>query len=254
MDKGELDAASKYFECVDLLANIRVNSFVIGRYSLWPFYLDQRREIEANHAVLINDINQNKYIADLGNYVLDLGDLTPKTWTNIEYLPEGKYVLKGETNSRKQQWLTSMFAPDKKSAIEIQGRLMNDGLIGEQKIYIRQYVPLFKYIDGIGGMPVTKEFRFFVAYGQILSGGFYWQNYLEDLDNIPNVGEVPKEFLQKVIDKVGNKSNFYVIDVAQTELGEWIVIELNDAQFSGLSCNDPNLLYKNLYNVLREKL
>jgi len=56
-----------------------------------------------------------------------------------------------------------------------------------------------------------------------------------------------------VIDKVGNKSNFYVIDVAKTQSGEWIVIELNDGQFSGLSAIDPNDLYMNLKTVFGEK-
>jgi hypothetical protein len=36
------------------------------------------------------------------------------------------------------------------------------------------------------------------------------------------------------------------MDIAKTQSGEWIVIELNDGQMSGLSENDPNVLYKNL--------
>ena len=43
------------------------------------------------------------------------------------------------------------------------------------------------------------------------------------------------------------------IDVAQTESGEWIVVELNDGQMSGLSENNPEVLYKNLTTVLRNK-
>jgi len=41
-----------------------------------------------------------------------------------------------------------------------------------------------------------------------------------------------------------------VVDVARTESGEWIVIELNDGQQSGLSDNDPDQLYSNMKKML----
>jgi hypothetical protein len=47
------------------------------------------------------------------------------------------------------------------------------------------------------------------------------------LENISSTDGVLKELLQKVIDRIGNKSNFYVIYVAQTQQNDWIVIELN---------------------------
>ena len=113
---------------------------------------------------------------------MDLGDLTPATWDNLIHLPENKsFVLKGQTNSRKSKWLSDMFAIDKKAAIEVYGRLSGDGLIGDQKVYIREYVPLKTYLIGLNGLPITKEFRFFVAYGEILCGAYYWQNYVDDL-------------------------------------------------------------------------
>jgi len=252
--KEELDTASKYFDCVDLLTNIKSNELVIPRYSLYPFPRDQEREVINNGSTLINSYSQHIYIADLQNYVMDLGFLTPKTWDDISKIPEeGPFILKGETNSKKSNWNKNMYASNKKEAIEVQSRLLDDALIGQQKIYIREYVPLVQYFTGFGGVPITKEFRFFVAFGKVISGGYYWQNYAEDLDKIPSTDEVPAEFLQTVINKVGDNCNFYVIDVAQTKAGDWIVIELNDAAQSGLSCNDPEILYSNLKKVLEEK-
>ena len=63
---------------------------------------------------------------------------------------------------------------------------------------------------------------------------------------------IPKPRPNKAIKitKIGNKSNFYVIDVAQKQDGNWTVIELNDGSMSGLSCNDPELLYGNLLNTI----
>lgn len=247
MDSDELVAAKKYFTCVDLLSDIKPGAIVVPRYSLYPFASDQCKEILNIGSKPINSFEQHLYIADLQNYVMDLGDLTPKTWFNLHEIPEnGPFVVKGETNSKKSNWLKNMFANNKREAIEVQSRLLDDTLINQQKIYVRQYVPLVQYFTGIGGIPITKEFRFFIAYGEILAGAYYWQNYVDDIENPPSVDEVPKEFLQKVINKVGNKSNFYVIDVAQTQSSDWIVVELNCGMQSGLSCNDPDTLYKNL--------
>lgn len=252
MDNDELTAASNYFKTTDLISNCSKNEIIIGRYSMVPFYFDQQREIQNIGAKCINSYNQHLYVSDLGNYVVDLNNFTPRTWNSLNDLPDdGPFILKGETNSRKFNWKQNMFANNKKEAIMVSNRLVDDSLIGQQKIYIRQYIPLFKYMDGINGMPVTKEFRFFIAFGQILSGGYYWQNYIDDIGETPSPDEVPKDFLQKIIEIIGNKSNFYTIDVAQTETGDWIVIELNEGQQSGLSCNDPYKMYENLSKVLK---
>ena len=47
-------------------------------------------------------------------------------------------------------------------------------------------------------------------------------------------------------------ASFFVLDVAETASGEWIVVEVNDAQMSGLSGVDPAKLYANMANVLRQ--
>jgi hypothetical protein len=251
-EKEELEAANLFFKCTERRPDIIENDLVIGRFSLWPFYSDQAKDIHYVGAKLINNYNQYSYIADLGNYIMDLGKLTPRTWRDLQDLPEnGQFVLKGETNSKKSNWQKDMFAQNKLEAIAIANRLANDSMIGMQKIYIREYVPLIKYLDGINGMPVTKEFRFFVAYQTIISGGYYWQNYIDDIGHTPDHNQVPRDFLQKVITAVGKQSNFYTIDVGQTESGEWIVIELNEGQQAGLSCNDPYELYYNLSKTIK---
>lgn len=250
-EKEELQSASKEFFCTNRLPQIEENDLVIGRYSMWPFYRDQEKDIEYLGANLINDYNQHLYIADLGNYVADLGDLTPRTWRHVEDIPDsGAFVVKGETNSRKSNWLHDMYAPNKAFAIDICNRLSNDSLLSQQKLYVREYIPLVKLLDGVNGMPVTKEYRFFVAYGNILCGGYYWHNYIDDIYSNIDHREVPNDFLQKVIDRVGNKSNFYVIDVAKTSSGDWIVIELNDGQQAGLSGISPTELYSNLSDAV----
>lgn len=253
-EQEEMGEAHQFFECTNRRPDIQEGDLVIGRYSLWPFYAEQAKDIEYVGAKLINNYQQHRYISDLQNYVMDLRELTPRTWRSLEDLPEkGPFVLKGETNSRKSNWKRDMYAPDKKAAIEIYSRLMDDSLIGQQQIYIRRFEPMVTYMEGVNGMPITKEFRFFVAYKKLLCGGFYWQNYVDHLPEVPKPDEITEEFLYDVIDRVGDQSNFYTIDVGVSISGRPFVVELNEGQQAGLSCNDPFTLYKNLDNAIRSR-
>ena len=53
------------------------------------------------------------------------------------------------------------------------------------------------------------------------------------------------KFLKRGLNEAG-----FVVDVAKTASGEWIVVELNDGQQSGLSCCNPIELYSNISRVL----
>jgi hypothetical protein len=257
-DDIELTAATDAgFFCTSSRMHIQPGDLVVGRYSVLPFYREQEEDIEIAGARLINTIGQHGYIADMQNWIEDLKDLTPETWFRLEDVPKdgpGSFVLKGATNSKKQAWSTSMFARDYAAASTVYSRLCDDGFIGTQPIYIRRYVPLVRLGEAIGGLPLTKEFRFFVCNGEVLAGGFYWAAFQEDIVEqggvIPDITEVPSAFLEEAVRRVKDHAPFVVIDVAQTETGEWIVIELNDGQMSGLSAVDPKVLYRRLHEVL----
>ena len=256
MLKDELEVASKYFNCVSSRMYLKAGDLCIPRYSAWPFIKELEHDVNYLGAKVINSLQQHNYIADLKNYVSDLGTLTPKTWFQLSSVPKdgGPFVLKGETNSKKESWLELMYAKTWDEASSIYSKLCTDGIIGNQEIYIREYVPLANLGWAIGGLPLTKEFRFFICDKQIVSGGFYWDAFADDIifqgHKIPSVDEAPIAFLQKVIDIVDDKARFYTIDVAQTEAGEWIVIELNDGMFAGLCGNDPNIFYERLRKIV----
>jgi hypothetical protein len=250
----ETAAVAPHFKLVELRSRIPRESLVIGRYSVLPFYRELEQELDDFGSKLINSFRQHSYIADLGNWVDDLGDLTPRTWRRLQDIPDnaGPFVVKGATNSKKFQWKTHMFAQSKRDAVEVACRLMDDGLICDQHIYAREYVPLVKLMDGLQGMPVAEEYRFFVCDKQVLCGGFYWSNYEDDIPGgCPDPSSVPASFLQEVITRIGDSARFYVVDVARTQSGKWIVIELNDGQMSGLSRTDPKVLYSKLKEVVQ---
>jgi len=237
--------------------DLQSDDLVVMRYSALPFYLEQQEDINSIGAHIINTFSQHSYVADLQNWYADLKDITPETWFQPDKTPKdaGPFVLKGKTNSMKFLWKTHMFAKDWDDMVKVYCRLQDDTYIGQQDIYIRKYIPLHTYFVGINDLAITKEFRFFICNKTVISGGFYWSNSIEDVEEMgfkPDINEVPKEFLQQVIELVGDNIKFYVVDVAQTAEGEWIVIELNDGQMSGLSENNPDELYKNLYEVIND--
>jgi hypothetical protein len=234
---------------------------VIGRYSVLPFYKELEDDIKYHGGFkLINNYSQFRYCSDLGNWYETFGaaDLTPQTWTTLQaYLSsfwEGPVVLKGETNSRRDKWLTHMFANNKEEAREVYWRLQDDSLISQQNVYIRRYEPLKKLIDGVNKMPIPNEWRVFVCYGEIVTSSYYWGTYIEDIRELGIEPEAPPaNFLKSAIARVGLSSNFYTLDVAQKANGEWTIIELNEGQMSGLNGIEPIEFYTNLKKILDSK-
>lgn len=253
VDEEERAAASKYFSVVDRRTAIPPNSLVIPRYSALPFNTELEEDVKSLGSRLINTHQQHLYVADLKNWYEDLSAVTPRTWFSLSDIPDnGPFVLKGATNSKKSLWSTHCFASTKKEAIETYLRLKGDGFVGYQDIYIRQYVPLRKLCDSItfSGPPISEEYRFFVLDGKVIASGFYWSEYLDDLEIEVNPSFVPKEFLDNVIEKVMPNIPFFVVDIARTSDNNWVVIELNDGQQSGLSAIAPEEFYRNLYLAL----
>lgn len=259
---AELAAANAVgFECVPSRMMLRKGDLVVGRYSVIP-YKSIADDTQYVGATLVNTLAQHNYIADMRNWAEDLKELTPKTWYRIDEIPEdGPFVLKGKTNSRKEHWKSHMFARNRVEAIEVFERLMMDGLIGQghQDIYVREFVPLVTYAKGINDLPITEEFRFFICDGQVLSGGFYWDSWDDTIHEVnptwtaPSPSNVPQEFLAECMRRIGTRAEFYAIDVARTQDGRWIAIEVNDGQMSGLSANNPDVLYRRLWEVLAAK-
>lgn len=255
-DCGEKEAMKKldipFIEHRSEATELADRTIIIGRYSVLPYYKELETDIaNTNNCNLINSYHQFRYIADLGNWYQDFIGLTPKTWFTLqEYLAdfwEGPVVLKGETNSRRDKWSTHMFANNKDEAREVYCRLLDDSLISQQKIYIRQYEPLVKLIDGVNGMPIPNEWRIFVCFGKMICADYYWGTYREDIEEKGiKPKSPPMEFIQAIIAKVGNSSNFYCVDLAETAKGDWTIVEFNEGQMSGLNGTSPMLFYTNL--------
>ena len=256
--KDEFEVVSGILPTTTSRTLVEPNSLVVGRYSVLPFYRELELDLKAIGSNLVNSYSQHRYVADLRNWEYDLRGLTPKTWFRLEDVPDnvGSVVLKGETNSRKNKWKTHMFAANKREAVEVYFKLADDAGLDGQDIYIREYVPLETYmVDPISGQPITEEFRIFVLRGEVVGSGYYWASHVDQLSmTLPDASKVPAEFLAKVISLVKDNVPFFVVDVAKTASGEWMVVELNDGQMSGLSCVGATPLYTRMKKVLERNL
>lgn len=254
----ELAAAGESFPVFPIRSQVPPGSLAIARYSALPNY----RELEADLATfgsrLINTAEQHDYIASLA-YAEDLGELTFKTWHDFQSIPQGfrdkPFVVKGKTNSKKFEWATKMFAKDFAAVVRVGSELMTDSMIAQQGLSIRQYIPLETFEVGVTGMPMANEWRLFFYKERLLADGFYW-SIVEDESKIeaarPDFESSGRAFAQKCALIIAKRADFFVLDIAKTQDGEWICVEVNDGQMSGLNDSvDPAKLYSALSESLR---
>lgn len=244
----EKEICKKYFDVIDNIVYVKKNDLVIGRYSVLPYYEEVETSVSFLGGKLINNYQQHLFVADFLYYDI-IKDYTFETWNdnNFYLAPEGRYVVKGCTNSNKLYWNKSMYASSKRKAFEIASNLISDSIIGQQKIIYRQYVPLKTFDTGLYDLPFTNEWRFFCLKDKIIDYGYYWENmYDRTLEQRNFDHKKMIDFVSEVMLLVKDYIDFYVIDVAEKENGEWVVVELNDGQMSGLCGVDSESFYKNL--------
>lgn len=247
----ELSDAKRWFTVATRRTECPTNSLIIGRYSVLPYYKELEDDLATKGCRLINSTEQFGWIADF-DYYQELKSFTFETWTENEFhaAPEGKYVVKGRTNSRKAQWNKAMFAPNKKRALEIASFLYeNDPLIAQQGLIFRKYVALKTEEIGINELPFTHEWRFFFLGEDMVDCGYYW-SLAENREIRPSLNT--HKFAREIASIASKRTNFFVADIGLTERGDHVLIELNDGQMSGLSCIESYNFYANLRTALKK--
>ena len=248
-EEGELESAQKFFDVKTQRASCK-DAFIIPRYSYLPFAKELEEDLIINGCSVINSYKQHRWIANF-EYYGALEAFTPKTWDEYTFqdcVDPGPFCVKGKTNSRKFSWKRLMFAKDKKEAVHIGCELLEDSMIGEQEIIYRKYIPLKTFEIGINGLPFSNEWRFFFLGEKMLSYGYYWS--CAEKASEYQITDEGIAFAQKIAKIAAEHVNFFVLDIAETVEGEWILIEVNDGCQSGLSMNDPDVLYSNLKQSL----
>lgn len=203
--------------------------------------------------VPINGFRGTSWLRDISEWYEVVKDYTFPTipWTDYVRRPRDwdcPVVLKTREKSFKEQWSTSMFAETTDDARDVFTSIISKG-IDPEDVFVRKFVPLASMGEHIpGACPVSEEYRFFVLDNMVLDVSSYWPEQESD----PR--EVPLDFLDSVTNKIrgGGPSDlrFYVLDVARTTNGGWVLVEINDGCSAGLCQIDP----KRFYARLQERL
>lgn len=248
----EIGPMSEYFAVRRSLDEVQPGDELFARFALKPFYEMQAAEIEARGASLIVPADQHAWIEDLGAWYELLSDVTPKTWFSLDELDAdgyaGPYFVKGRTYSRKHDWNTHAFAADRTALDAVIANIKADALYGADDLVIRQFVPLKTYGYADRGLPITCEHRYFILDGQVASSGYYWSSYGE---TVPD-DRIDERVVDEVVARLHARGlRWCVADFALTEDGQTILIELNDPSMTGLSANDPAVMYAVMAQILK---
>lgn len=157
-------------------------------------------------------------------------------------------VLKDYVKSRKHEWDEACYIPSASDRgavekvlgrfLELQGDDLNEGLVFREYVTFR---PLTSHPKS--GMPLTKEFRLFFFDGSLLYSLEYWE------EGDYGGAAPPARLFEDVAREV--KSRFFTMDVAEREDGEWMIVELGDAQVAGLPDNAD---VGQFYGALKERI
>lgn len=153
-------------------------------------------------------------------------------------------IIKDFVKSRKHEWFEACFIPDASDNVkvqktiekflELQGEDLNEGLATREFVEFKSLTNHSK-----SGMPLTKEFRLFFFNQNLLFSSIYWEEG-EYLDT-----DFPHENFVEIAKTIPN--NFFTMDVAQKENGDYTIVELGDGQVSGLPEKaDVGKFYKSL--------
>jgi hypothetical protein len=162
----------------------------------------------------------------------------------------GPVILKDFVKSQKHYWHEACFIPsaaDREAVervvrrfLELQGEFLNEGLVFREFV---EFEPLTTHAKS--GMPLTKEFRMFALDGKAMSVAQYWEE-----GNYAGVTPPVEQFSQ-VMRQV--QSRFFTMDIAKRRGGDWMIVELGDAQVAGLpETIDPVQFYTTMLKQLHE--
>jgi hypothetical protein len=168
---------------------------------------------------------------------------TDEAWRLYQQLRDGDVILKDHVKSAKHRWNEACFIPahtaeDRFREILAVFAADRDRLF-EKGFVLRRYVPLMTRGRDMRGYPVAKESRLFLLDGHVL------------LPPTPEFSPPPATLDQFVERARRFQSRFMSMDVAQTEAGDWIIIEVGDGGVSGLP---PSLITDDFFDAVRHRL
>lgn len=221
----------------------------LGLYRGWMVTPDQYQllyeALDSKHIRLLNDPAAYRHCHYLPESYSIIEPLTPRSvWIKTKgdvsmddvmrlLRPFGSapVVVKDYVKSRKHEWTEACFIPSASDRVsvervvrrflDLQGNDLSEGLVFREFI---EFEPLGRHPKS--GMPLTKEFRLFFLDGQPIFSTPYWEE-------VDYQGLMPP--VQRFIELGRSvRSRFFTMDVTKRRDGNWLIVELGDAQVAGL--------------------
>jgi hypothetical protein len=215
---------------------------------LWAGYIpavDRYRAIHdaatAKGVRLVNTPPQYQTAMEFDRFYPLLGGLTPESVvlsssdelaTVAERLGFPVFV-KGAVKSNKDQGWAACVANDSAELAAIATSLLARERRSRGKIIARRLVTFRTIAVDRQSFPIGREYRVFVHRDQVLVYGFYWDEYRDSIPLTPADDAAIRALSIEAARRVGTP--FIAADIGQLEDGRWIVIEVSDGQFAGLS-------------------
>lgn len=233
---------------------------VIGRFGVSDNYSELFLTLQNEGISLIHTPTQYALASELTHWYPILEDITPRSlWFEKPPVPEEverhfsyPVFIKGSRQTSKHKADLSIVRSRREYEIAIL-EYQNNPILHWQSFVCREYIALRKVDIKHHTDKITPsfEFRTFWWRGEHVGSGAYWADFA-------SYAWTKSEKLAAlyVAQKAAERLDviFLVVDVAQTQTGDWIVIECNDAQESGYAAVAPISLWQNIIDIERRRL
>jgi hypothetical protein len=201
--------------------------------------------------LLVSSAAQYAEVTYFPNYYPKIRDVSPSAvwtdrpdaflaWTLARKLGDGPFVIKDHVKSAKHLWQEACFVPGRSGRENFER--IADNLKQEQGktffrgFVVKQFVPLRSRGESPREYPMCEEYRLFFWKRQLLMASHYHRQSENPVDWSPFIA------LAQRFD-----APFFTMDVAQTEAGNWIVVDMGAGECSSLPPSlEPTRFYRRL--------
>ncbi|OQP59493.1 hypothetical protein A3860_37275 [Niastella vici] len=242
----------QYFETKPVITNTTLPVVLrIGAISAYENLANALMELDLR---LVNSVRQHSMASLLPNWYPKIKEFTARSvW--YDTLPTAEAILaeftfpvfiKGERQTNRHNQAMSI-ANNLAELENILNYWKQDNVLGWQRLICRDFIKLEKIAERVGDkIQPSKEFRIFLWKNRAVGVGHYWTEFEKVELTVNERSHIIKlaEEISKMVDVP-----FLVVDMAKKEDGDWIVIELNDAQESGYAGVNKLQLWQRIVDI-----
>ncbi|MDJ1471204.1 ATP-grasp domain-containing protein [Xanthocytophaga flava] len=155
--------------------------------------------------------------------------------------------IKGTIQSFKKWGWKSCVAYEESALENIVSNLYKSTSRSLGKVIIREVMQL-RHVEKTGtDFPKGREYRVFLLNNQVIDYSYYWDN--DDL--LRTVSKAEETIILDTATQASVQIGvpYIAVDIGQKESGEWTLIEVGDAQFSGICAISPVKLWQRILQL-----